>query len=209
MGDNNSIKVTWYGHSCFLLECSGCKLVLDPYSPGSVPGYDALDLSANQVISSHGHRDHCWDGIKIEKSEAESPFSITEIETFHDDKQGSLRGTNIIHIVEGNGVRVAHLGDIGCDLSDEQVKRIGKLDCILIPVGGYYTINAKQAEALLERLEAAVVVPMHYRYGNIGLSEISVLDDFKALRDDVKIYDSNTITITNDMDKQTAVLTYA
>lgn len=208
MENNNSIKVTWYGHSCFLLECNGYKLVLDPYSPGSVPGYDTLNLTANQVISSHGHKDHCWDGIIIEKPEIESPFSITEIETFHDDKQGAVRGTNKIHIVVGNGVRIAHLGDIGCDLSNDQIERIGKLDGILVPVGGYYTINAKQAEDLLEKLEVTVVVPMHYRYGSIGLSEIGVLDDFTSLRDDVKVYDSNTITITNDMDRQTAVLTY-
>ena len=201
------MNVIWNGHSCFTLETAEGSVVFDPYQDGSVPGYKPLHLSADRVLCSHDHRDH---GAKetVSLSGKTPSYQVEEIHTFHDPEKGTLRGPNIIHIITAEGLRVAHLGDLGCDLEPEQVKQLQGLDAVLIPVGGHFTIDAKQAQAVAEQLGARVVIPMHYRSSTFGYDVIGPLEDFLAFRTDVVTYDGNTLKLTKDTPAQTAVLTY-
>ena len=201
------MNVIWNGHSCFTLETAEGSVVFDPYQDGSVPGYKPLRLSADRVLCSHDHRDH---GAKetVSLSGRTPAYRVEEIHTFHDPEKGALRGPNIIHIITAEGLRVAHLGDLGCELEPEQVKRLQGLDAVLIPVGGHFTIDAKQAQAIAGQLGARVVVPMHYRSPAFGYDVIGPLDDFLAFRTDVVRYEGNTLKLTKDTPAQTAVLTY-
>lgn len=201
------MNVIWNGHSCFTLEAAEGSVVFDPYQDGSVPGYAPLRLSADRVLCSHDHRDH---GAKevVSLSGKAPALQVEEIHTFHDPEKGALRGPNIIHIITAEGLRVAHLGDLGCDLEPEQVKQLQELDAVLIPVGGHFTIDARQAQAVAGQLGARVVVPMHYRSPAFGYDVIGPLDDFLALRTDVVKYEGNTLNLTKDTPAQTAVLTY-
>lgn len=101
-----SITITWHGHSCFSVSADGYSIVLDPYAPNSVPGLPPLSLSASQVLCSHGHSDHGYtDAVDLSARKQGSPFTVTVIQTFHDDQNGSLRGENRIHILEADGLR--------------------------------------------------------------------------------------------------------
>ena len=103
------MKLTWYGHSCFLLETAEGSVLLDPYSPGSVPGLQLPELTADLVLCSHNHRDHGYrEGVKL--SGRTPALRVERLETFHDEKGGVLRGTNTVHILEAEGLRVVHLG---------------------------------------------------------------------------------------------------
>ena len=135
-------------------------------------------------------------------------FQVERLDTFHDDSQGSQRGKNTIHILSSQGLRVAHLGDLGCSPAPEQMDRLMGLDALLIPVGGYYTIDAQQAHALVRALKPRVVVPMHYRSDTFGFDVISRLEDFLALCGQVVRYEGNTLELTRHTPAQTAVLTY-
>lgn len=201
------MKVIWNGHSCFTLETAEGSVVFDPYQDGSVPGCSPLRLCADRVLCSHDHRDH---GAKelVSLSGRAPSYQVEEIHTFHDPEKGALRGPNTIHIITAEGLRVAHLGDLGCTLEPEQVEQLRGLDAVLIPVGGFYTIDAKQAQALTEQISARVVVPMHYRSPSFGYDVIGPLEDFLAFRTDVVAYDGNTLELTKDTPAQTAVLTY-
>lgn len=155
-----SITITWHGHSCFSVSADGYSIVLDPYAPDSVPGLPPLSLSASQVLCSHGHSDHGYtDAVDLSAGKQGSPFTVTVIQTFHDDQNGSLRGENRIHILEADGLRIAHLGDLGCTLEPGQMELLKDLDAIMIPVGGYYTIDAAQARALVEAVKPRIVIP--------------------------------------------------
>ncbi len=203
----NEMKITWHGHSCFTIEAKNYSIVLDPFEPGSVPGLPDLNLEANEVLCSHEHYDHNYrDSVTIIPKE-ESPFTITKIDTFHDDQEGKLRGNNIIHVLECDGLRLAHLGDLGHILSKEQVEAIGKVDCILLPIGGYYTIDPTVANKVAYQLQPKVVIPMHYHGKNFGFPQISTVEEFTVLKENVIHYPSNIFTITNDTTVQTAVLT--
>ena len=153
------MKITWYAHSCFLVETESGSAVLDPYAPGSVPGLELPELEADLVLCSHEHSDHNYrEGVK--RSGKEASLHIEMLETFHDEKKGALRGPNTIHVLEAEGLRLVHLGDLGHMLSPEQIAALGRVDILLIPVGGYFTIGPDVAAELAERLQPAITVPI-------------------------------------------------
>ena len=129
------MRLIWNGHSCFTLETAGGTVVVDPYLDGSVPGLAPIRLRADAVYCSHDHRDH--GARELVALTGEKPdVAVETIHTWHDDQQGAQRGPNTIHIFQAEGLRVAHLGDLGCDLTPEQTERLTGLDALMIPVGG-------------------------------------------------------------------------
>ncbi len=205
---SEKMTVTWLGHSCFKVESQGYSIILDPYADGYVQGLKPLRASADEVLCSHGHGDHnAVDVIDVRKGGA-SPFTVTVLDTYHDDVKGAKRGPNKIHILDDGTFRVAHMGDLGCELTEEQKKALAGVDVMLIPVGGFFTIDAKQAKAVVDAVKPRVTVPMHYRSGKFGFDVLAELGDFTSLCGDVAVYDTNTLTLTKETPAQTAVLQY-
>ena len=135
-----------------------------------------------------------------------SPFTVETIDTWHDGKKGALRGPNTIHILSDGLCRVAHLGDLGCDLASEQKDKLRHLTALLIPVGGFFTINAAQAKQLSDELSPAVVVPMHFRQAGVGYIVIGTVKRFAKLCNDVITYSGSELELTPQISRQTAVL---
>ncbi len=200
------MKITWLGHSCFILESEGFRILLDPYK--EVQGLPDIEAEADAVYCSHGHFDHAYTEKVRLTSGKTNPFTVHEVSTFHDDKGGSLRGANTVRKFTAGGVSVAHLGDLGHPLSPEQLADLGHCDAVLTPVGGYFTIDAPTAKAVADAIGAAVVVPMHYRNGSAGFDVLSTLEDFTKLYPAglVKQYGS-TLVVEKDTPQQVAVLT--
>ncbi len=172
------MRVIWHGHACFTLESGNYRLVLDPYT---LEVYPPLRVTANEVLCSHGHRDHSHLDAVTFQTGNESPFCVQRIATFHDGEKGALRGENIVHIIDGEGMRIVHCGDLGHLLNPEQLETLGKVDLLLVPVGGYYTIDAREAKATVDAIAPRIVVPMHYRHGEFGLRPVGEVEDFLAL----------------------------
>ena len=189
------MRITWNGHACFTIESDNYRLVFDPYT---LEVYPPLSLKAHAALCSHGHRDHCHTDAITFESKRESPFTVETLSVFHDDQQGALRGSNTIHIVRGEGMCVVHLGDLGHALSEEQLAAIRGCDLLLIPVGGFYTIDAPTAKALMDAAAPRVTVPMHYRHGEFGLRPVAELSDFLALVSEATMLESNSFTLTPD-----------
>jgi L-ascorbate metabolism protein UlaG (beta-lactamase superfamily) len=90
----------------------------------------------------------------------------------HDDAAGTERGPNTLFAFTLGRRRVAHLGDLGqAALRDEQARALGAVDLLFVPIGCGPTIGADQATEIAARLEAGVVVPMHYRTERIDFLE--------------------------------------
>ncbi len=198
------MRITSHGHSCFLIESDGYSLVLDPYSDNTVPGLPSLRLKADAVLCSHDHFDHNFSGA-VELSGRSCPFKITKLPVFHDTEGGAKRGCSTIHIIEHGDLRAAHLGDLGHPLSSDQLRSLSGLDVIMIPVGGFYTVDAAAAKRTADEIGAPVVIPMHYRVGKRGFDVIGTLEDYLSLCDDV-VYAGRSIEIIKGMKKQTAVV---
>ena len=201
------MKLIWNGHACFVLQSSRGCVAVDPYADGSIPGLPPLRVQADGVFCSHEHSDHnARDTVQL--SGREHGFSVTTIDTYHDPEQGSLRGPNRIHIFEADGLRVAHVGDLGCELSPEQLSLLHGLDALLVPVGGYYPIDAAQAHELAVQIKPRVIIPMHYSTEGVGYDTIATVEPFLALRPDAVRYESPVFDLTADTPAQTAVLTF-
>lgn len=187
------MKITYLGHSCFMLEKDGFSLIIDPYKAGSVPGYAPVKETVNQALSSHKHGDHFGiSEVKLATTRVDIPFDISFIETFHDDKNGALRGCNNVIIVKADELTVVHMGDIGCELTDEELDLIKGCDVLLIPVGGFYTIDAKQAKDYVEKIGPAITIPMHYRGNGFGYDEIGTVDAFTKLFDEGEVEEGSS-----------------
>ena len=186
------MKLTWYGHSCFLLETAEGSAVFDPYAPGSVPGWLLPPLTADCALCSHQHSDHNWaEGVTL--TGRTPAFKVETLDTWHDEEKGALRGPNTIFAVEAEGLRVAHLGDLGHELSPEQLAALGRIDVLMIPVGGFFTIDAATADRVAAAIGAPVVIPMHYRGADYGYDKIGPVEDFLALRGDVLRLETNVV----------------
>ena len=180
------MKLTWLGHSCFLLEQDGYRIVTDPYT--GVEGYPPLSVSAHAICCSHHHFDHDAVDCVTALPPAESPFTVREVETCHDDRGGALRGSNTVRVFTAGGVSVAHLGDLGHQLTAEQLAAIGSVNAVLLPVGGVYTVDAAGAKAVCDAIGARCVVPMHYHHAPYGLPNVAGVEDFLALWPAVTIH---------------------
>jgi L-ascorbate metabolism protein UlaG (beta-lactamase superfamily) len=163
------MKITWLGHSCFQVEKDGYSVIFDPYEDGSVPGLAPVRAEADEVFCSHEHHDHnAVQNVTLKKTGRPSPFTVTKIETYHDPFKGAKRGTDTIHILDDGNTRLAHLGDLGCELEPKQKALLKDLDVLLIPVGGFYTIDAAQAAELVREITPKIVIPMHFRDDELG-----------------------------------------
>ncbi len=170
------IKIIHLAHACFLIENGKEKAIIDP-SDNSF-GYEIKDEKVNYLLVSHEH----WDHNNIQRIIIEDnigSFKIDKIDSYHDNEKGNLRGSNLIHIIEAEDTRICHLGDLGHILTEEQIKLIGRIDVLLIPVGGVYTIDYKQAVEVVNQLNPSIVIPMHYRTEYWGSDKgISSVDEF-------------------------------
>ena len=190
------MKLTWLGHSCFVLEQDGYRIVLDPYF---VETYPALHVSAHEALCSHAHRDHsCTEAVTLLHDGKKSTFTVEAVDTFHDEKQGTLRGENKMHVLRAGGLTVVHAGDLGHELNEAQLAAVKGCDVLLLPVGGFYTIDAPTAKKIAEAIAPRVIVPMHYRFGEHGYDVIGTLDAFAGLYDTVQYLNGDTFELTAD-----------
>lgn len=169
------MDITYLGHASFKLRGKTGAVVTDPFDSKFI-GFEFPKVSADIVTVSHNHRDH--NNIKAISGTARRPepfvinapgeyelqdISIFGYSSFHDNKKGTERGKNTIMVIVIDGIRIAHLGDLGHVLSDDQVEKLGSIDVLLIPVGGEFTIGPKSASEIIQAMEPSIVVPMHYK----------------------------------------------
>lgn len=168
------MDISFLGHSCFKLRGKAGTLVTDPFD-ASV-GIPFPTASADIVTVSHDHGDHNAASRVSGTKRRKEPFvirepgeyeilgiAVTGIPSFHDDRSGAMRGKNTVVRIRMDGMSFVHMGDIGHGLSDAQLSEIGVVDVLFVPVGGYFTIDAKHAVEMVEAMEPSIVVPMHYR----------------------------------------------
>jgi len=184
------MKIKWLGHASFLITSdSGVKIVTDPYKPDDRLRYGEINESADIVTVSHDHSDHSHatavkGNPKVLKGNAEvRGIKLRGIAAFHDTGGGKDRGKNTIFCFEVDGVKVCHLGDLGHGLTAEQVAAVGSVDVLLLPVGGFYTIDAAVASRVAEQLKPKVVIPMHFKNNKCDFPISGVAEFLRGKKD--------------------------
>ncbi len=203
------MKLRYLGHAAFELELTdGRKIVFDPYEAGSYDGalaFGPISGPHDIAVVSHDHPDHRFEGVVSQAAAVwdragETDIGgvrITSIPTFHDETEGSERGTNLISIVEADGVRVAHLGDLGHAITKADAPALEGVDVMIVPIGGYFTIDAAVAKAVVEEFSPKIVVPMHYKSDKCGFP-IAPVEDFTMLMGEFKEAGGSELDLTAD-----------
>jgi len=197
------MKVKWLGHACFLITAdNGLKIITDPYIEGSGLKYSPIDESADIVTVSHDHFDHNNvsavkgkpDVVKGSGTKTVKGIQFKGVATYHDEAKGGQRGDNVVFCFTVDGVNICHLGDLGHRLSKEEIAQIGDIDVLLIPVGGFFTIDAKVASQVCEDLKPKVIIPMHFKTPRCDFP-ITEVDDFLTGKSNVKKLNSSEVEL--------------
>lgn len=167
-------RLRWFGQACFeVVSNSGTRVVIDPF--GASVGYAVPELEADLVLITHEHGDHnnaaavkgdpvVLHGLQMNEETREvRGIQVRAVRTDHDAEGGAKRGKNTLFVLKLDGLVFAHCGDLGHVLTPAQVKAVGKVDVLMLPVGGYYTIDAKAAARVVKQLEPRLVIPMHFK----------------------------------------------
>jgi L-ascorbate metabolism protein UlaG (beta-lactamase superfamily) len=207
------VTIRWHGHSFFDIQSSkGTRIVIDPHA---IEAYGRQTVSADLILVSHLHTDHSQVGVVQNQAQAKILYGlkggtrktdwnridetfrdarVRTVGVYHDNAEGMERGKNAVFILEVDGLRIVHLGDLGHVLSDKDVKKIGPVDVLMIPVGGVYTINGAEAKKVVEQLKPKqYILPMHY--GSKVFQDLLPLDEFLEDQKNVKKYSTNQLTV--------------
>lgn len=207
--EKKGINIEYFGHASFgISDSKGMEIVTDPYDP--TVGYTFPSISTKILTVSHDHFDHNY--VAALKGYEQLIFASTGsfkngdikikgIASWHDNVQGALRGPNTIYTYEINDIKVCHLGDLGEQLSKEQLKSIGKVDVLMIPVGGCFTIDSEEAIKVINSINPKVIIPMHYlteaskeTFGDYLAPVSDFISKVKPLRWQVENVDELTLT---------------
>ncbi|MFA4949022.1 MAG: MBL fold metallo-hydrolase [Candidatus Krumholzibacteriia bacterium] len=200
------MKIKYLGHAAFELElANGVRLVIDPYTAGAFGTlkYAPIEGNFDVAIVSHNHEDHVSRDVlshsmKIINTSGKVTLGDVTIEslmTYHDESKGSSRGKNLISIVEAEGLRVAHLGDLGHPIAPKDFPMLKWMDILMIPVGGHFTIDAAAAAELARNFEPKLVIPMHYLTPKVDFP-ITPVENFTKLMDTVEVAGKSEIEVT-------------
>lgn len=178
------MQITWLGHSCFKIQSKDISVITDPYQP-TIGLKLPPRLSADIVTSSHDHDDH-----NNTAAISGNPFIINHpgeyeikgvfiqgIPSWHDEKNGSERGAITIFLMTMEDIKIAHLGDQGTLLTDDQLEKLEGVDILFVPVGGIYTVDGKKAAEVVNQIEPRIVIPMHYAIPGLKI-KLQSIDKF-------------------------------
>ena len=178
------MTISWFGQSCFRLEGKDVSLLIDPFSKEI--GLRPPKIKDQIVLITHEHYDHNnLEGAEKETMIIRNPGEyeskgvfVQGISSFHDKAQGAERGTNTIYLIKMEEMTICHLGDLGQEkLEDQQVDLIGEVDILIIPVGGKYTLDYKEAVGVVGQIEPKIIIPMHYKVPGLNI-DIEPADKF-------------------------------
>ena len=203
------MKIKWYGHAAFKLTTGpGVHIIIDPYQSGAFDGaltYGKITDEADVVLITHDHDDHNYTGdikgtfvlIKSAGAREVKGVRITAFPSYHDGSKGKERGDNLLFVIEADGLRVAHLGDLGHTLSKEAADELGPIDVLLLPVGGLFTIDPAEATKVMEGIHPAVTIPMHYKTEKCGFP-VAPVEAFTEGKERVRKTDAHEMEFSKE-----------
>ncbi|MBQ5405586.1 MAG: MBL fold metallo-hydrolase [Oscillospiraceae bacterium] len=207
------MTIQWLGHACFAITHRGYTVLIDPYNADYTNGYPKLRVKADKLLVSHEHFGHNYrEGVQLSgRPESDCPFAVTALRVPHEFKLGNWRGFCDVHILEADGLKLVHMADLGTQLDGGQISRLFGADVCMICAGSATALPSQEAKRVTDEIMAKVIIPMHYRDGNRGGHRLEMVKDFTYHFESpafIHEYDTDTFTVTPDMEPQVAVLKY-
>jgi L-ascorbate metabolism protein UlaG (beta-lactamase superfamily) len=197
----NKVSIKYFLQAFFSLSDKNTTIFIDPYTKLGDLTPPVLKTSPDILLITHEHPDHNNREYSTEDTfEIHNPGEydvknviVEGISTFHDKKNGEERGFNTIYSINFNGINFVHLGDLGVKLEKETIETLGVVDVLFIPVGGFFTIDYKEAIEITKDINPAIVVPMHYKTEKTSQLPLEGIDkflsDFGGIQQEVESLD--------------------
>ncbi|HON86534.1 MAG TPA: MBL fold metallo-hydrolase [Syntrophorhabdaceae bacterium] len=201
------MKIKWYGHAAFnIVSDKKVGIIIDPYQSGAFGGalsYGPIKDEADIVLVSHDHDDHNYtkdikgkfQTIKKAGTHSVKGIAIRAIPSYHDPSKGKERGDNLIFVLDVDGIKIAHMGDLGHTLPKDTINEIGPIDVLLIPVGGFYTIDSKEATKVVNDIKPVITIPMHFKTEKCNFP-IAPVEEFTKDKKSVKMAGTSEVEFT-------------
>lgn len=219
------MKLKWYGHAAFRITSSdGFSIITDPYTPEGV-GYAPITESADMVVISSDDDDaHCrhdlipGDPVVVNALTVAQNGGVQEaagltVEAVQameiEDHPEHAPGQNGMYRFEVDGIRIAHMGDVGNPLNEKQTAFFNDVDVLLALAGGELTIDLDELKRVIDVAQPRLVVPMHFRTLTYRPRNTFWIETFLSYFDDSQIdfaFDYETDLIPADIPEQTRVL---
>lgn len=160
-------------NSYIITSSNGESVVVDPTE---MPDKDIVDINPAAIVSTHEHGDHTdakftdsYDCPKIKYTKEDiktKDFHIYTIWSQHSEVLPAENSGNVIVVFEVDGLRIAHMGDIGqAEITPEQLEQLGKIDIAFMQFQNTYSsmnLTNKKAFKLLDQFNPTVVIPTHH-----------------------------------------------
>ncbi|MCS7127985.1 MAG: MBL fold metallo-hydrolase [Sulfolobales archaeon] len=214
------MELAWHGHAFFTLRLArGYVIAIDPHDGLSI-GLKRVRVESDLVLVTHDHFDH--NAVEVVKKPSTrilkqfygevgvDDIIVNGIKTFHDKHSGARRGENAVYAISTEGLKIAHLGDLGHVLSGEALSKLSKIDILMIPVGGTYTIEPDEAWSIVKNISPRIVIPMHYWVKGLRLP-LKTVDHFLKYAEGVHVskLDTNLMSITpSNLPLETTVIVF-
>ena len=170
------MTITWFGHSCFRIEAKEGSILIDPFSKDI--GLKPPRVKDDLILVTHNHYDHNnVEGAPPQAMVIAGPgeyekqgIYVRGILSYHDKVEGKERGLNTIYVIKSEDMVVCHMGDFGqAEFEGNQLDDIGDVDILMLPVGGKYTIDYKEAVETVGKIGPKIVIPMHYKIKDLKI----------------------------------------
>jgi len=178
------MTITWFGHSCFRIESKEGSVLIDPFSKDI--GLKPPRVKDDLILVTHDHYDHNnVEGAPPQAMVITGPgeyekqgIYVRGILSYHDKVEGKERGFNTIYVIKAEDMVICHMGDFGqAEFWGNQLDDIGDVDILMLPVGGKYTIDYKEAVETVGKIGPKIVIPMHYKIKDLRI-DIDGVDKF-------------------------------
>ncbi|MEE8807635.1 MAG: MBL fold metallo-hydrolase [Lactimicrobium sp.] len=193
----SEISIQYLGHSCFKVSYQQDSIVLDPYADESVPGLKLPAVTAGQVHCSHQHSDHNASDL-VQIVQCTRKITYEGIMVPHDDADGAKRGMCEAIRMHAGECTIAHVGDLGRLLTEKEKAFLQGSDVLMIPCGGYFTIDAAQARQVMNQIHPKLTILMHFRRGSMGYPVTADFDAVKAIFPEAEDREESTVTFDED-----------
>jgi L-ascorbate metabolism protein UlaG (beta-lactamase superfamily) len=190
------MRITWLGHSAFLIEGKN-KVLVDPFLTGNpVAAISAEDVDCDIICVTHGHMDHLGDATNIARRTGAIIAAIVEMSNYFEKLGVESVGFNLggtakvlktkitmvpafhsssinapglefsaampVGMIIDSGKVVYHAGDTAVFGDMKIIGDLYRPDVAMLPIGGFYTMDAKQASLAVKLIRPKAVIPMHY-----------------------------------------------
>ncbi len=219
------MKLKWYGHAAFRITASdGTTIITDPYTPEGV-GYAPISDTADLVIiSSDDDSAHCRadlipgtptvvNALEVAKNggtRQAAGVTIRAVEAMEFEQHPEhAPGQNGMCRFEVDGIKVAHMGDVGNPLTEKQTAFFKDVDVLLALTGGELTIALDDLKRVIDAAQPKLIVPMHFRTLTYKPRNTHWIESFLAYFDDSVVdfaFDYETEISQGDIPDRTRVL---